>query len=105
MYFLEEVERELMAIHDRHQRELWEATRRLLARSHTNGRRLGQRPDATKPDRERDLPGWIAAREAVRPQKTPVAPRPVDRAVTPVPRPSRFRLPWAKQDAKRAASR
>lgn len=103
MNFLTDAERELYELHERHSRELWALTRRLLSRTHEHGRRLGQRAESARPAAERDLPAWLAAREPVRGRQAVAGVRATAHP-TPEKRPTRFRLPWAGKAAKRAAS-
>lgn len=104
MRFLEDAERELREMRERHAREEWALVRRLLAASHENGRKLGRRPDVGRPAPEPRIAGWIEAREPRSIRASECA-----RKAAPLPAakrsPTRFRLPWAKEGAQRTASR
>ena len=107
MRTLSQAERELHQLHERHARELWAATRRLLAQSHEAGRRDGPRAVTPSLVREtsRDVPSWI--RE---PRRLSARPQPVSAPLTVLgpavaePQRNGFHLPWTRARAARSGS-
>lgn len=107
MRFQDQAEKELHELHERHARELWALTRRLLARSHQNGRREGPLPEPLPIVRDsgRDVPGWIREpRRPSSPRRVAVMPVVVPESPTAESRRAAFHLPWSRPRVARSGS-